>query len=221
MNGVFAVKLTWDHLNAFLGEVRASGGSETTLEEVFPGLRWLWLRRKDKIAQAVSVWRAHRSGQWRSDGEVTGESRPEYDFFEILRFFQNLLLEDYLWSWHFAAGATVPLEIHYEELSADPHAMAQRIASHLDLAGSIPNALGMARCPRRQSDDYSKQIVVRFQTDLRHLGDHDFWSPRGAEMTRWENFFRTAAWKGCGGMTTYADRGKSGVPVGGTNRGVL
>lgn len=71
-NGVWASKMMWNYLADAVARLRAwpqlglaPGTPEPDeLAAAFPGLRYVWLRREDKVRQAISWWRADMTGQW-------------------------------------------------------------------------------------------------------------------------------------------------------------
>src|SRR5262245_35509837 len=61
-NGVFGAKMMWNYFDDFrdrIAELPGLGGVPFTkaLDEVFPNLRVIFVRRRDKVAQAVSLWK--------------------------------------------------------------------------------------------------------------------------------------------------------------------
>ena len=79
-NGVFAAKLMWGYLDDVLFELRRLARSydaedAAVLQSAFPDPRFVWVRREDAVAQAVSWAKAVQTGQWRSDQQATAEPR--------------------------------------------------------------------------------------------------------------------------------------------------
>ena len=67
-NGVFGAKMMW----AYLGDFLAHGEPE---EQLGP-LRWVHVERRDTLAQAISLWRAVQTAQWRAeDRDADGRAR--------------------------------------------------------------------------------------------------------------------------------------------------
>ena len=64
-NGVFGAKVMWGYFNGFVTGLRwAIPGRQRLavgqlVPSVFPNLHYVWMTRQDKVAQAVSLWRAH------------------------------------------------------------------------------------------------------------------------------------------------------------------
>jgi LPS sulfotransferase NodH len=78
-NGVFGSKLLWEWVDNFSERVRTLPGyagldTALLLTRVFPNLRLVMLRRRNKVRAAVSFWRAGVSGVWAVD--LTG--RPAW-----------------------------------------------------------------------------------------------------------------------------------------------
>ena len=83
-NGVFGAKLMWGYLGDFAQLLRGIDGLAglpvpELLERVFPDLRYVRITRRDKVRQAVSLWRAVQTQAWRQEGgrrATRGASRP-------------------------------------------------------------------------------------------------------------------------------------------------
>jgi trehalose 2-sulfotransferase len=88
---------------------------------MFPGARYVWLTRRDKMRQAISLFLAYRTDNWWSvDGSpVREQSAIEFDPGAIAAF-QALLEENERgWQSFFEANRITPLAIEYEGLSGD------------------------------------------------------------------------------------------------------
>src|SRR5215208_481849 len=71
-NGVFGAKLMWGYLGDFAQLLRGIDGAAglplpALLERVFPGLRYVRITRRDKVRQAVSLWKAVQTQAWRRE----------------------------------------------------------------------------------------------------------------------------------------------------------
>ena len=120
-NGVFGAKIMWSHLAPFLMKLRK--GSESDMEllaATFPNLRFLWIRRDDKLRQAISMWKAKQSKVYNSlqtEEKTKAEANPEYDFNEIGKIKRRFEDEDSSWEKFFASNGIQPVEIHYEDFA--------------------------------------------------------------------------------------------------------
>ena len=68
-NGVFAAKLMWGYLYDFVGNLREIEAYRDMpvpelLATVFPDLRYIYVTRRDKVRQAVSLWKAIQNAVW-------------------------------------------------------------------------------------------------------------------------------------------------------------
>jgi LPS sulfotransferase NodH len=153
-NGVFGAKTHWTTLGdmrALLreGDVppRNAAGVESIdalLRARFPAVYYVWLSRRNKVAQGISHYRAARSGVW----EVTKEEqRGESLRSDLVRFDSDAiahcvaLARAYDLSWHryFAANGLAPMRIWYEDLVGTYEPTIRRVLTGLDIAhGDLP-----------------------------------------------------------------------------------
>jgi trehalose 2-sulfotransferase len=110
-NGVFAAKIMWSHTPDLW---RRLGGR--TLEDVFGPLRYVQVIRRDKVAQAVSLWTAIQTQAWRS-GEAA-KAEPVYSFAAIRHLIGWLQAgED---GWREWLRGRSPDVVVYEDFARDP-----------------------------------------------------------------------------------------------------
>jgi trehalose 2-sulfotransferase len=156
-NGVFAAKLMWTHL-LDLAERLGRRPDAALLRERFPDPRYVHVTRGDKVAQAVSLWRAVQTRAWRA-GEVTENGNAVYHAGAIGYLAGQLSDHDDAWRTWFSANGVEPLTIVYEELAGDTHAATSAVLDHL--------GVGPAEVPdpplRRQGDDRSARWVERYR----------------------------------------------------------
>jgi LPS sulfotransferase NodH len=156
-NGVFAAKLMWTHL-LDLAERLGRPADAALLRERFPDPRYVHVTRRDKIAQAVSLWRAVQTRAWRA-GEVTENGNAVYHAGAIGYLAGQLTDHDDAWRTWFAANRIEPLTIVYEELSAHTSAVTSAVIDDL--------GVGPVEIPepplRRQGDDRSARWVERYR----------------------------------------------------------
>jgi LPS sulfotransferase NodH len=99
--------------------------SAQILANAFPGSKYLWLTRRDKVGQAISLQLASETNEWWAiDGvEVPKSARsipdPAFDPRAIARMERILLEKDREWQSFFRHAGIEPLVIEYEELAAD------------------------------------------------------------------------------------------------------
>lgn len=157
-SGWFGVKAHWqqfapiaenDGLLKFLG-------IETYIE----------IKRRDRIAQAISLVIAQQTNAWISFHDSKAE--PRYDFDAIRKAMDGLDQGVAGWEAFFQANGITPLTIHYEDLTADPGATVDGILRHCGVsrAGDAPRWL-----PRRQASDINARWQERYCSDLAAMAD--------------------------------------------------
>jgi LPS sulfotransferase NodH len=171
-NGVFGAKVMWGYFNGFVTGLRWAIPGRQRLPvgrlapSVFPNLHHIWMTREDKVAQAVSLWRALQSWSW-SSGQ-----NPEQNVAEHLRYsnaaIRHLLLDielhDREWGRYFDLCEVTPHVVVYEHMRRSVPEAVLGILDHLgistDYGLSIPQ-------PRRspQADDLSRQWAQRFREE--------------------------------------------------------
>lgn len=154
-NGVFGAKLMWQYLPRLLAEV-------PRLDEAFPELRYVYLERADRAAQAVSFWRAERTQAW---GVGYGSSEvPPYDFAGIRKYYEAIAAGVAGWRAWFEAQLVTPLLLAYDDVVAD-HTVA--VHSVLDHLGIQADGIAMPRPTlARQADEVSASYRQRFVDEL-------------------------------------------------------
>ena len=156
-NGVFAAKLMWTHLHD-LAERLGRPPDAALLADRFPAPHYVHVTRGDKVAQAVSLWRAVQTRAWRA-GEVTSSGEAVYHGRAIGHLAAALDEQDAAWRSWFATHGIEPLTVVYEDLAADLQTMTAGVLDHL--------GEGPADIPepplRRQGDDRSTRWVERYR----------------------------------------------------------
>jgi trehalose 2-sulfotransferase len=165
-NGVFGAKVMWNQL-ADIGELsRRAADPLSLLQGLLAPTHWVWVRRRDVLRQAVSLWRALQTQTWRDAGAP--EPTAVYSRAAIAHLTALLADHDAAWSRFFAEHALDPLELVYEDYARDvPRAVAQ-VLDHLGVeapAGCIAADPPLGRQADRISDEwaeaYRRGIAVR------------------------------------------------------------
>ena len=158
-NGVFGAKLMWTHL-LDLADRLERPADPALLAERLPGLRYVHVTRGDKVAQAVSLWRAVQTLAWRAD-DAREEGEVVYHGGAIGHLVADLSEQDDAWRAWFAANGIEPLTIAYEALADDATAA---VASVLEYVGAGPAEIPEPPL-KRQGDDRSARWVERFRAE--------------------------------------------------------
>jgi len=169
-NGVWASKMMWNYFADALSRLRAwpglgvgpDAGDAEVLAAAFPGLRYVWLRRDDKLRQAISWWRAAATGEFAlGPADVAGQP-PGFDRDAIGRLVGYAEECEEGWRRWFPAHGIRPLELEYEDLARDPDKAMRDVAAFLEVR--LPPGLERVRPRlRRQADHHTEQFVALFQ----------------------------------------------------------
>ena len=193
VNDIFSVKIAWGHKNAFLDAIKKIDSSIDSLEDFFPGARWLFLRRHDKVAQAISLWKAQKTGVWvAKNSSMPVKEKPEYKFFEILDSLMHILVEDLFWERYFYERKIDPLTLYYEDYEQNVKNAVLMVARYLGVSEQLrlsePNDIASVDAIVKQRDSYSEEIYRRFKSDILQIGVEDYWSERSVDISRWKGF---------------------------------
>ena len=107
------------------------------LTEAFGSIRYLYLSRKNKLAQAISLLKAEQSGLWHINGDGSERERlkpvstPKYDARAIETKMGDLELQDTAWRSWFDLQGIIPFLIHYETLAESPKTVLGKVLSSL------------------------------------------------------------------------------------------
>jgi LPS sulfotransferase NodH len=175
-NGVFGIVIHWFVLQDAVRRLRAffetsESAPHRVLACAFPNVSYVWLKRRDKIAQAVSWYTAIQTGtyvgrQARTDPHEA--ERVRFDYAQIRYLLTALTAFENGWASFFAASGVKPLVIHYEELSAQYVAAIRSVLDFLQLdAAGADIAL-----PKREkyADARSREWIERFKREHREAG---------------------------------------------------
>jgi trehalose 2-sulfotransferase len=161
-NGVFAVKTTWDDFADF--------------KDLFfvpqHNVSFIYLTRRDLVAQAVSIVAAHMSKVFHSFDK--GAAAPGYaDVFSKLRTdtgmwkvdaaLNNIVRQNALWEQYFQLGNINPLRLYYEDVVADVPAAIEQIAAYVGIrAPRFTGDLPLAKLSGAHHEEYYSFYRDRF-----------------------------------------------------------
>ncbi len=108
-NGVFGSKMAHDHRARVDRILSQSLKNYHTIGDLLPDHRWIWLIRRDKIAQAVSLTRAEQSGVWLArSGAAPRPPEPAFDYHHILSRLMIVCVCDIAWQTYFETNDIKP-----------------------------------------------------------------------------------------------------------------
>jgi LPS sulfotransferase NodH len=172
-NGVFAARIMWgtlDELVARLGPLYPDMAGAPDLEllcRAFGRTRFVYLRRGDVVAQAVSLLRAEQTDVWHdTEGfAAAGENReparePCFDFGRIEELIREIEDGNLAWQRWFGSAGVQPHLVRYEELEVAP----------VEITLGVLGFLGLRLAPGRQlvvrhkrlADEISSQWIASY-----------------------------------------------------------
>ena len=150
-NGVFGIKVHWGQLGNALGEADPA--------ELFPGLRYVHMRREDRLRQAVSWVRALQTNQWASTHELRGE--PAFDAAKIALYLERIDAEESQWHAFFEHRRITPHTVTYRALVDSPQGTVRDVLAYLGVPGAAAAVCG-APTLLRQADVVTDEWVERY-----------------------------------------------------------
>jgi LPS sulfotransferase NodH len=142
-NGVFGAKVMWGYMADFAELLRGIPGFAglpvpELLDRAFSGLRYVRVTRRDKVRQAVSLWKAVQTQAWRHGAHPAAE--PAFDLRAIDHLVRQLQEHDAAWLGYFTGLGVDPLVVTYEDLAAEHEPTVRRVLEYLGIPapGELP-----------------------------------------------------------------------------------
>jgi trehalose 2-sulfotransferase len=166
-NGVFGIKVMrvyWKNVIDFLREATnlAEYSENELLTQCFPGLRYIWITRRDKVRQAIS-WMKFLQGSawyWEDDQPQEIESlefRPEV----IREFILQTTRHETAWLEFFGRNEIQPYIVVYEDFVTTYETVAKGIIDYLGIPHSEEIVFGERRL-KKQADMLTEEWVQRY-----------------------------------------------------------
>lgn len=166
-NGVAGFKIMWEQVRRLARKLGYPANSERFGFHDFSTLLpettcFIWLTRRERVRQAVSLVKAVQSQCWISAEQERFEGFYVFDYVALARTMQMLEEHDAMWREFFERNAIEPLKVVYEDVVHDRRAQLQRIA---DFVGyPIEAVCGVSDVNyRQQSEALNELWVERFE----------------------------------------------------------
>lgn len=195
-NGIFGSKISHNHRAALDEYFRNAIPGYRQLGDVLPNHRWVWLTRRDKILQAISLCRAEQSDSWAvTSATSVNHYCFKYDFFEILSRLEMLLAGDFIWELYFQTHKIEPLSVIYEDFFGDVQGQLKRLIEYLGGAGDERSQFDTTSVYSIQRSNLDTEIGERFSADLCSLGEVGLAERLASSMGLWNQFFLGYGWR--------------------------
>jgi trehalose 2-sulfotransferase len=184
-NGVWGAKVHWHqfvHLGAKLRSIHGKDASDLELlRRTLPGLKYIFLTRRDKIAQAVSYYKAHRTDIWHvvragaQPTQATAAKPVAFDLEQIDHWVTRFAADEASWLRYFEMIELEPFEVVYEDFLGNYEPTVLAILRFLNIA--IPAELKIVP-PRlnKLAEEVSEAWVRRYK-ELRRPARRDRKTP--------------------------------------------
>jgi LPS sulfotransferase NodH len=164
-NGVLGTKIMWAYFRDFVRLARRTPGLEHVRPCDVPGAvlpslrRYVWIRRRDTTRQAVSLWKALQTQQWRRDSDEDAGGRGlRFSFAAVNHLKLRIDEHNAAWQGFFEECGVEPLKVIYEELVEDYERTVLRLLD--DIGVPVPENFAVATPKmKRQADDLSEEWV--------------------------------------------------------------
>jgi LPS sulfotransferase NodH len=134
------------------------------VQNMFSSVDWLMTRRKDLVAQAVSLSIAHQTKVWTSGQRGTGAT-AKYDFEHISKTVRTITLGDALNYQLLNILGCKYQEVYYEDLVDGPERTLQRLMTGLELEYKTPDTSRVRL--KKQADGQNSEFKERYLVELR------------------------------------------------------
>ena len=167
-NEVFGFKLMSWYLDDFLTRLRntrAFGDASTDdlalLQNAFPHARFIRVRRRHKLRQALSTARALQTGLWKVKNGESEEREAQFDAELIEQSLREAQRQEKIWDDFFQQIGVRPCEVEYEKLCQDYEGIISSVLDFLKI--SLPRGARIGPpVTIRQSDEISRMWEDRF-----------------------------------------------------------
>ncbi len=169
-NGVLGTKIMWAYFRDFVRLARRTPGLESVRPcevpaYVLPNLRrFVWIRRRNTTRQAVSLWRALQTQEWRRDSEEDVDGRGlRFSFAAVDHLKLRIDEHNAAWQAYFEQCGIEPLKVVYEEFI---EAYEESVLGLLEGIGiSVPEDFTIARPKMKQQADETSEEWVRLYNE--------------------------------------------------------
>jgi len=139
-NGVFGAVVMWSYFERMLQMLQEiptykNLNGAQLLAAVFNTPKYIWMRRRNHVEQAVSWAMASQTGIWAQTGEekLQPPAVPKFDFKVIDEWCNRIAAHDDGWASYFRENQIEPLILFYEDVVASHRIAAERVLEFLEL----------------------------------------------------------------------------------------
>lgn len=170
-DGLFCAKIMWPHRNNLAMALGFERADSADFAQIFPQAKWINIVRRDKIAQAISFWKARQTDRWHV---FKKEDEPEvdYDFDGLRAAMAELSVHDRLWRIFYRLSEVAPAEVVYEEFQRNVPKQLARLTDYIGPEHRLTNGdLVVETGLKKQRDANSEVLRRQFLDDCFRSGN--------------------------------------------------
>ncbi|MDE0723096.1 MAG: Stf0 family sulfotransferase [Alphaproteobacteria bacterium] len=167
-NGIYGVRVMWGTLDEMVAGFEGKGADREILESVFGAMKYVYLKREDTIAQAVSLLKALQSDIWHVESRAV-KAQDEviycYDFDKLKELVSEMEAHNLAWETWFKENNIEPYRIVYEEYEKSPILETEKVLKQLGLSYELSE---LKAVNKKLSDAVSVEWIERYKQDIRN-----------------------------------------------------
>ena len=168
-NGVFGAVVMWNYFERMLQMLQEIPAYKNldgaqVLAAVFGNPKYIWMRRRNRVEQAVSWAMACQTGVWAQKVGVSSQpdTTPKFDFKVIDEWCNRIAAHEANWTNYFRENQIEPLVLYYEDVVARHRATAKRVLEFLALP--LPHRMEIpAPAVEKQANEISAQWAASYR----------------------------------------------------------
>jgi trehalose 2-sulfotransferase len=168
-NGVFGFVAMWTYFERIIDMLHQIPAYQRldrsqVLNAVFNQPKYIWMRRRNRLQQAVSWAIASQTKVWsKKPGDAMRQSQQtlQFDFKLIDQRYNQIVAEEEDWENYFRKEEISPLVLFYEDVAASNRDAAQHVLEYLGVP--FPSGLDLATpAVEKQATEMSEQWAARY-----------------------------------------------------------
>lgn len=168
-NGVFTIKSDYYQALPFF--------YDGTLEHCFDRVDFVYLTRRDLVAQAISRYISNATSKWSSvQKHQNRDVEVDYSHERITTELNYLLDMEMAWRGYFATRGIQPLHLFYEDLNADVSSSVKQIADYIgvDLTNSVKtDEISNKRVSTSRNMDWAERYRAEIKLETARLIENE------------------------------------------------
>lgn len=165
-NGIFGIKIHWRHLEKLVKKV----DSKKINSFINDFDKFIFIRRRDKIAQAISYYIANTTGVFHSDQENWLKQfdipDPPFNGSQILKHLSDILREEASWESYFKNSNKNVYEIYYEDLINCYQIKTKEILNFLEIYTEELPPIPTKEMTKTVGKKYKEQLLELIGTNV-------------------------------------------------------